>query len=145
MAIEWTPLGFESDMKMEVRDNTLGETYVLDSGLPFNVTVRWEIPAPVVPTLGGSFRIRVYAESIGPGPELQIGAANPPVPVNFTANYATVISIPGGTLPGEGEIFNGVPVSGVYKLVAVLQHLNPGPNEVSGYAEFEHLLQMRTP
>jgi hypothetical protein len=144
MGIEWTPLGFESDMTMEVRDNTLGETYVLDSGLPFNVTVRWEIPAPVVPGLGGSFRIRVYAESVGPGPELQIGPTAT-VAVNFTADYATVITIPGSTLPGEGELFNGVPASGVYKLVAVLQHLNPGANEISGYAEFDHLLQMRTP
>lgn len=83
-AIEWTPLGFESDMIMEVRDNTLGETYVLDSGLPFNVTVRWEVPTPVVPTLRGSFRIRVYAESIGPGPEVQIGPTTT-VPVGVPA------------------------------------------------------------
>jgi hypothetical protein len=142
MAIEWTPLGFESDMTMEVRDNTLGETYVLDSGLPFNVTVRWQIPATVVPTLGGSFRIRLYAESIGPGQEQQIGATAI-VPVNFTADYATVITVPGGTLQGEGA--GTPPASGVYKLVAVLQHLNPGANEVSGYTEFDHLLQLRTP
>lgn len=144
MGIEWAPLGFESDMTMEVRDNTLGETYVLDSGLPFNVTVRWEVPANVVPTLGGSFRIRVYAESIGPGPELQIGPTAVE-PVNFTTDYATVITVPGGTLPGEGQASGGVIVSGVYKLVAVLQHLNLGPNEVSGYAESCGFIQMRTP
>lgn len=144
MSIEWAPLGFESAMSMEVRDNTLGETSVLDSGVPFNVTVRWEIPAPVVPTLGGSFRIRAYAESVGPGPELQIGPTAT-VAVNFTGNYATVITVPAGTLTGEGAAFGGAICSGVYKLVAVLQHLNPGANEVSGYAESNGLIQMRTP
>ena len=146
MGIEWAPLGFESDMSMEVRDNTLGETYVLDSNVPFNVSVRWDIPAPVVPTLGGSFRIRVYAESIGPGDEKQIGLTAT-VPVTGAANYAAVIGVGAHELKGEGES-SGVgteTVSGVYKLVAVLQHLNPGPNEVSGYAEATGLIQMRTP
>lgn len=144
MSIEWAPLGFESAMSMEVRDNTLGETSVLDSSAPFNVAVRFEIPPPVVPTLGGSFRIRVYAESVGPGEEKQIGATAL-VPVTGAAAYTTVIAVPAGTLTGEGAASGGVIVSGVYKLVAVLQHLNPGPNEVSGYAESTGLIQIRTP
>jgi len=144
MSIEWAPLGFESDMSMEVRDNTLGETYVLDSSVPFNVSVRFEIPPPVIPTLGGSFRIRVYAESVGPGPEQQIGPTAL-VPVTGAASYTHVLAIPANTLPGEGQASGGVIVSGVYKLVAVLQHLNPGANEVSGYAESTGLIQMRTP
>ncbi len=144
MSIEWAPLGFESDMTLQVRDNTLGETSVLDSGEAFNVSVRFEIPPPVIPTLGGSFRIRVYAESVGPGEEKQIGATAL-VPVTGAAAYTTVINVPGGTLAGEGAAAGGVIVSGVYKLVAVLQHLNPGANEVSGYAESSGLIQMRTP
>jgi len=142
MGIEWAPLGFESDMSIEVRDNTLGETNVLDADNPFSVGVRFEIPPPVVPTLGGSFRIRVYAESIGPGQEQQIGATTL-VPVTGAASYTTVIPIAGNSLLGEGA--GAPPVSGVYKLVAVLQHLNPGANEVSGYAESSGLIQVRQP
>jgi len=142
MGIEWAPLGFESDMSIEVRDNTLGETNVLDADNPFSVGVRFEIPPPVVPTLGGSFRIRVYAESVGPGPEQQIGPTTL-VPVTGAASYTTVIAVPGNTLLGEGA--GAPPVSGVYKLVAVLQHLNPTPNEVSGYAESSGLIQLREP
>jgi len=36
-------------------------------------------------------------------------------------------------------------VSGLYKITAVLQHLNPGANDNSGYAEGAGLIQMRTP
>jgi len=139
MGIEWAPLGFESAMSMEVRDNTLGETSVLDANNPFSVGVRFEIPPPVVSTLGGSFRIRVYAESVGPGPEQQIGPTTL-VPVTGAASYTTVIAVPGNTLPGENT-----GISGVYKLVAVLQHLNPVANEVSGYAESSGLIQLREP
>ncbi len=143
MTIEWSPLGFESAMSMEVRDNTLGETSVLDSSLPFTVACRWEIPAPVLPTLGGSFRIRVYAESIGPGQEVLLATTN--VAAAGLPAYTTVLNIPANTLQGEDQIFNGVPVSGVYKFVAVLQHLNPLATEVSGYAESAGLIQMRAP
>jgi hypothetical protein len=86
-------------------------------------------------TLGGSFQLRAYVESIGPGQEMQLGAdVNVPV-VAGQVDYTATIDIPGGTLLGEGEDFGGVPVSGVYKIIAVLQHLNPGPTWVSGFAE----------
>jgi hypothetical protein len=86
-------------------------------------------------SLGGSFQLRAYVESLGPGQELQLG---PTVTVPVVAgqiNYTATIAIPGGTLLGEGQLFGGVPVSGVYKIIAVLQHLNPGPTFVSGFAE----------
>jgi hypothetical protein len=50
-------------------------------------------------------------------------------------DYTATINIPGGTLLGEGQLFGGVPVSGVYKIVTVLQHMNPGPTWISGFAE----------
>ena len=55
--------------------------------------------------------------------------------------------LPGRTHPAglvvhfEGE--GAPPISGMYKLVAVLQHMNPGPNESSGFAEGQVFL--RTP
>jgi hypothetical protein len=85
--------------------------------------------------LGGSFDLRAYVESIGPGPEMQLGPTlSVPVDPGRT-NYNRTITIAGSTLLGEGEIFNGVAVSGVYKIIAVLQHMNPGPTWVSGFAE----------
>jgi hypothetical protein len=86
-------------------------------------------------TLGGSFDLKAYVESIGPGPEQQLGPTiNVPVDPGRT-DYDRTITITGGTLLGEGQDFNGVAVSGVYKIIAVLQHLNPGPTWVSGFAE----------
>ena len=74
-------------------------------------------------------------ESIGPGPEQQIGAdINVPV-VPGQVDYNHDAPIPGSTLLGEGELHGGVPVSGVYKLIVVLQHMNPGPTWISGFAE----------
>jgi hypothetical protein len=84
---------------------------------------------------GGAFDLRAYVESIGPGQEMQIGPTiSVPLVPGQTAYNAT-IAIPGGSLLGEGQIFNGVPVSGVYKIVTVLQHMNPGPTWISGFAE----------
>ena len=86
-------------------------------------------------TLGGSFDLRVYVESIGPGPEMQLGSTiNVPVDPGRT-DYDRTITIAGSSLLGEGEVFSGVPVSGVYKIISVLQHMNPGPTWVSGFAE----------
>jgi len=40
MSIEWGNLNYDSDMEMQVRDNTQGETNILDAGLPFSVKRR---------------------------------------------------------------------------------------------------------
>jgi len=139
MTIEW-PTGPESsDMTVEVPDNwpspAAGPSTILVSSVPYNVNIKWTVPTPHNMTLGGSFELRAYVESIGPGQELQLGTTlNVPV-VGGQTNYTATITVPGGTLLGEGEIFNGAPVSGVYKIIAVLQHLNPGPTWISGFAE----------
>ena len=88
--------------------------------------------------------MRAYVECLGPGQEMQLGpTTNEPV-IPFQIPYRATIPIPGFTLKGEGELWGGVPVSGVYKIVAVLQHLNPGPTIVSGFAEVS-LRMFRTP
>jgi hypothetical protein len=148
--IEWPGSPNSSAMSMEVLDTAgTNPQNVIDSGVPFTVKVKWTVPQGFAQTLGGSFRLRVYAESIGPGQEIQIGATTivpvAPVPAPSSAFYDQSISIPAGLLLGEGELFGGVPVSGTYKLVAVLQHLNPIATEVSGYAENDGMLFIRTP
>ncbi len=143
MSIEWGVFPNQSAMSMFVHDSGAAPSTVLDAGLPFTVHVSWTVPAPINSIIGGNFRVRVYAESIGPGEEKEIGfKLEAAVPNKLS--YDIHIPVGAGTLKGEGELVGGVPVSGMYKFVAVLQHLNPGPNECSGYGEGP-MIFLRTP
>ncbi len=145
MNIEWPDGPETSDMTVEVLDNwpapPAGPATILVASIDSTVHIEWNVPVPHSLILGGSFQLRAYVESIGPGQEMQLGTDVIVPVVPFETNYAADISIPGGTLLGEGELYppppaaGGVPVSGLYKIVAVLQHLNPGPTWVSGFAE----------
>lgn len=133
--IEW-PGGVASTMTLTVVDNTLNPASILDVDLDATLKLRWTIPPSFKKIICGSFRLRAYAESIGPGQETQIGG-DKLVPVVFAQDtYETEINVAGNTLKGEGEDFGAVPVSGVYRLVAVLQHLNDGrATTISGFDE----------
>lgn len=145
MAIEWGVFPNHSDMSMFAHDNTTSPpTTVLDAGTPFYVHVHWDVPAAIAAVIGGNFRIRAYAESVGPGPEQQIGTSHVEAAVPGKTSYDIHILVPAGTLLGEGQQSGGVPVSGMYKLASVLQHLNPTANECSGYADGP-LVQLKTP
>jgi len=135
MAIEWPVAPNESEMTVEVLDNTAVPANIHDASKDTTVHIEWTVPPPLNTIIGGSFRLRVYAESIGPGQEIQIGTTAVVPVVSGRTDYEADILVPGGTLTGEGAAFEGVIVSGVYRIVAVLQHLNPGANEVSGFAD----------
>jgi hypothetical protein len=142
MHIEWPDGPETSDMTVQVPDNwpstPAGPASILVAGIATNAHIEWTVPIPHNLTLGGSFQLRAYVESIGPGPEMQLGADVIVPVVPLATSYSADIPIPGGTLLGEGELYpdaSGVPVSGLYKIVAVLQHLNPGPTWVAGFAE----------
>jgi hypothetical protein len=148
MAIEWPTAPATSTMKISVPDNSpagspTGPADVLDADDKFAVKVAWEVPAPYNALLGGSFRVRAFAESIGPGQEMQLGQSIAAV-VPGQTNYQTTINVAGNTLKGEGELDGGVPVSGIYKIVGVLQHINGSATVVSGFAE-ENLRMFRKP
>jgi len=139
MPIEWPDAPESSALSVTIPDNwpapPAGPPDILVASLPFSVNVTWTVPVPHNMSLGGNFQLRAYVESVGPGPETQIGTTQV-VPVTpGQVSYAHAFIVPGGTLLGEGELFGGVPVSGVYKIVCVLQHLNPGPTWISGFAE----------
>ena len=149
--IEWIPGPTPpSAMRLDVLDpNGTAPAHVIDEDHAFTVQLTWTVPAPEAQLLGGEFRLRVYAESIGPGQETQIGATTT-VPVTPIAVgdrvYVQDIDVPAHTLVGEGGAFGGAIVSGCYKLAAVLQHINGGIiTEVSGYAEMDGLLFVRLP
>lgn len=89
---------------------------VLDDGLPFSVRVNWTVgPASTATVLDGTWTVRAYAESMGPGPEVAIGSTNEPA--NGGSAYSTTIDVPAGTLPADVP-----PDSGVYKLVVVITY-----------------------
>jgi hypothetical protein len=120
-------------MGMLVHDNNGSASSVLVANLPFDVHVTWQVPVPEAAIIGGNFRVRVFAESIGPGPEKQIGGTLTVPAQPGKLQYEVHVQVGANELLGEGA--GAPPVSGMYKLGAVLQHMNPGPNEVSGYSE----------
>jgi hypothetical protein len=142
MPIEWGGINLQSNLSNTVIDNTSAPTTILDADVPFTVNINWDVPVPLAPFLGGQFRLRLYAESMGPGPEQQIGGTVVVPVVPGQVNYNSSILVPGNTLPGEGV--GAPPVSGAYKLVTVIQHLNGGATEGSGFAE-NPLIQLREP
>jgi hypothetical protein len=125
----------------------LGElgNLVVDPNRDFQVKVDWEVFEQFAPVflqaLAGSWDVRVYAESVGPGDEVEIGQASVPTTAAGTCSvhggppcsaFSATVSIPAGTLqedsPGQ---------SGVYKLVATVFLNSPisGPFDMSGYRE----------
>lgn len=145
MAIEWPNLTAPttSDMNVSVTDNDGLDARILDDSAPIKVNVSWKVPPIVSSMLGGDFRVRAFAESIGPGFEEQIGSTVYVPVVPFQTDYATQIVVPAGSLPGEDV---GPSASGVYKIVGVLQHRNGGAaTETAGFASAGGLVQVRTP
>ena len=118
---------------------------VLDRNLPFSVNVAWEIhPKAPAMALGGDWVVRAFVESVGPGPEMQVGATVF-VPVStglVTASgksFTASVNVPANTLPANA------PASGIYKLVVVVTHTNFGvKTEIAGFVEGP-LFEVREP
>jgi hypothetical protein len=118
--IQFPGLG-KGTFSAKVLDNSVGATNVLEASKPIKIEALWEIDVESARVLGGQWEVAAYAESIGPGPEVQL----PPtqvIPLNGGTNYGTVIVVPPNTLPDNP----GPPHSGVYKIVVVLLLRNFG-------------------
>ena len=149
MAIEWGLLNQQTSMTFRVLDNNgLTPTEVLTAGVPFQVEVSWDVPAVAATFINPSdaFRVRVYAESVGPGQEMLLGQINV-IGVPFLQNYnGHVINVNPNPLLGEEQLFGGQPVSGVYNIVCVLQHLSAGtPTVHSGLSDYQRTIMFRAP
>lgn len=107
------------------------QNLVVDRSKPFNIDVEWElsgINAPLyLAALDANWSVEAYAESMGPGPELQIASTT--VPKNGN-RYSTTLVVPANTLE-EGNPGNGGP-SGVYKLT-VTAFLNSSLGGSTGF------------
>jgi len=101
-----------------IRDKDGNPNRVLDSDFSFDIYVEWTVsPASTAQVLDGTWRVLAYAESMGPGPEVNLGSTD--VPANGVLAYGGTITVPAGTLPADTP-----PNSGVYKLVVVIQYRN---------------------
>lgn len=146
MTIEWGGLNLQSNTTCQVLDPGDAPTTVLDAGVAFKVRVNWNVPAGLAPFLGGQFRLRCFAESVGPGQEEQIGGTEFVTVVPGQQNYSREMSVGANALRGEGQNdpTTGRPVSGMYRIATVIQHINGAPTMGSGFAA-DALIQMRTP
>jgi len=126
---------------VSVLDPDSNPNTVLDTGLPFYIRVEWSIAGGVAPLIAGTWYVSAYADSVGPGPEVQVGATMP-VPLTGPLNFSTTITVPPGALPSA----SGSASSGVYELVTIITHTNVFgvATEMTGFAEGP-LIQMRTP
>lgn len=92
----------------------------------WDVEVDWGINGVPAFFLGGEWHVRVFAESVGPGPEQELGHDHVPVaaaPPALNRAYNMTIHVPAGTLP-----------EGTYKLVTVINYTNGGiPGEMAGF------------
>jgi hypothetical protein len=114
-----------------VLDNNGAPSTVLDAGQQFTIRCSWQISQLAALLMGGEFQVAAYVESIGQGPEQQVG---PTVirALNGGTNFSADIVVPANTLP------NNVPAgqSGAYKLVTLLTHRNFGRvSDVSAVVE----------
>lgn len=149
MAIEWGSTPYVSSITHFIHDNTgKAPTDVMQAGVPFAVHVTWEVPPQLVPYIGSSdsFRLRAFSESIGPGPEIQVGGTVLVAGVPGQTRYDQHIVVDPNTLPGEGQLFQGDAVSGCYKIVVVMQHLNGGaPTTTSGCSDDQPIVMFKAP
>ncbi len=99
-----------------VLDHDRNPNRVLDTNLQNEVRVDWAFTGRAVdwllPVL--TFTVDVYAESIGPGPELRIGK----VTVPGTRPLTATVPIPAHLLPATGP--GPADPSGVYRLTTVI-------------------------
>jgi len=148
MSIEWGGLPFTSAMSAEVVDLGQPPADVLVASQPCRIDIRWEVPAPIAALInaGHQFRVRAYAESVGPGQERQVGGTDfvPGVPGQTVYNHS--MNVAGGTLLGEGQAdASGQPVSGLYKVACVLQLMNGTATRISGFGEYTRHVMFRAP
>jgi hypothetical protein len=102
-----------------VNDNNGVPATVLEAASPFTIDATWSIDPVAALLLGGQWEVAAYVESVGQGPEQQVGTTQV-VPFNGAASYSATVTVPANELPNNPA----PPQSGVYKLIVVLTHRN---------------------
>ncbi|MFN0091223.1 MAG: hypothetical protein ACKVWR_13285 [Acidimicrobiales bacterium] len=101
---------------------------VIDRNVGFRVRADWHLDGTLKSMIAGTWTVRMFVESMGPGPEAQLGSAT--VPLGANPNYTATINVAPNALPA------GPPDSGVYKLVMVITHEAFGvKSEMAGFGD----------
>jgi hypothetical protein len=117
-------------LDVTVRDNNGAPANVLEAAKDFTIEAKWSIDKGFALALCGKWQLAAYVESIGRGPEQQLGQTKE-VTLNGGTHYSAVITVPAGSLPDDPA----PGLSGVYKLVTVLTHRSPR-GKISDVAAF---------
>ena len=92
------------------------------------VRIQWQIDGIVADALAGTWQVRAFLESMGPGFEGQVGAQTINLAVDPTSprNYTATLPVAPNTVP-----------AGTYKLVTTISYLTPAnqPGFMAGYEE----------
>lgn len=114
---------------------------VLDPDRDFTLEITWRVFGALaslwLAPLDQNWRVDVYAESLGAGPEKRIGRASKDKTQSSSCGvdcleYTVTVTVPAGTLPED----DGGDVSGAYKLVvSVFLNSAIGPYDVTGIRE----------
>lgn len=130
MPLEIPPIAITGHMHANiVVDPDQPPSNVIKATDPFTIQV--EVHLFNVGALGGAFNLTVFAESMGPQPEVSLGSVN----VNVAAGVPPGPS-PSKTYTGNINVVAGTLPPGVYKLVSVLTHSNLGvPTGIAGFEE----------
>jgi hypothetical protein len=112
---------FSGTMSANVLSGGPDPTTILTVGTPWAIHVKWSISGFVMPALGGTWQVRAFLESMGPGFEGQVPPGfTLPVPVTSvpivagSRTYDNVLAVPANPAIGVGP----------YKLVVTLTHVN---------------------
>lgn len=114
--------------------------HVLDGSKPFYIDMEWQLSGSLAPLwlaalTPGSWRVEAFAESIGPGPEVQCGqTAVTADPGQMT--YTARIEVSPNTLPEGNPGRNGP--SGQYKISCscfLNSNLGANPYDITGFIE----------
>ena len=112
-------------------DNNGAPSTVLEAAAPFTIQCSWTISPLAALLLGGQWQLAAYVESMGPGPEQEVGPTVT-IALNGSTNYSANIVVPANTLPDDPA----PPASGAYKVVTLLTHRNFGKvTDVAAVAE----------
>ncbi|GEM_PF-1770965 len=99
--------------------NVIGEQgkpqRMLGKNAPFEIEVLWEVGGHAAFLVTGSWKIEAFAESLGPGESAFLGQTTTPITKAPPDTWTVRLNVPPDTL---------TPVSGVYKILVVLSHMD---------------------
>lgn len=124
---------FHGHIQLKVTDPTgqLPST-IISLQDPWKLEVSWQLHGMLVGNMGGTWHVRAYVESIGPGPEILIAKWDGPITGQNQYNIPFIIQ-PAALQPPPPDRIE----EGAYKLVVVVTstNLQGGPSPFAGYEE----------